>query len=117
MNQKSRRSFIGQSGRLVVGALLGNHLVQAAASTPMEDHEHEKDEEGSSQGFVTAADVTGRCATCQYWGGIRRVSEDRQQVVTQSLGWCNNPKSPHYRQTTTPDTGPMKAWRHWNALS
>jgi len=117
MSQKSRRSFIVQTGQLVVGTLLGAHLTPAGAPEHMGGHAHEEGEGGSAQEFITPADTTRHCATCQYWGGIRRVSRDRKQVSSQSLGWCNNPKSHHYQQTTTPDTGPMKSWRRWDALA
>lgn len=68
-------------------------------------------------GFLTPVEVTGRCATCAYWGGMRRVSEDGKAVVSETLGWCNNPRSHHFRRITTPETGPMESWKRWEALS
>jgi len=59
----------------------------------------------------------GQCATCKYWGGIRKLSKDGKTVCAQSLGYCNNPESHNYHKTTTPETGPMKKWRKWGAIS
>jgi hypothetical protein len=44
------------------------------------------------------------------------VSEDKKAVYAESLGWCNNADSPHYQTMRTPEAGPMKAWRKWEAL-
>lgn len=65
---------------------------------------------------VIEANKVGICATCRFWGGRRRVSEDKQAVYSESLGWCNNPDSYHYQAMTTPETGPMKSWLKWEAL-
>ena len=66
--------------------------------------------------FEVSTDVKEQCATCAYWGGKRRVSKDGKKVLSSSLGICNNPKSPNYQKTTTPETGPMKVWKKWDAL-
>jgi hypothetical protein len=67
--------------------------------------------------FEMSSDTEGKCATCKYWGGIRKLSKDRKTVSAQSLGYCNNPESHNYHKTTTPETGPMKAWSKWGAIS
>jgi hypothetical protein len=65
---------------------------------------------------VIDASKEGICGTCRFWGGIRRVSEDKKAVYAESLGWCNNVDSPHFQTMRTPEAGPMKAWRKWEAL-
>lgn len=67
--------------------------------------------------FSADSSEEGRCATCEYWGGIRKVSEDGKTIDISSLGWCNNPDSHNYHNTTTPETGPMKSWKKWSILS
>lgn len=42
-------------------------------------------------------------ATCQFWGGMRKVSGDRKQVIAQSMGWCNNPDSPDHQRLRADD--------------
>lgn len=102
MKQKSsRRSFIRRTGQLVVGGVLGVAVSRANATA----------------GFDMSSSTQGKCATCKFWGGIRRVSQDGQTVTAESLGWCNNPESKMYQKTTTPETGPMKSWRKWDALT
>ncbi|KOR29827.1 hypothetical protein TI03_01285 [Achromatium sp. WMS1] len=106
MSNKSRRTFIEQSGKLVLGAVIGGHIAVAGA----DEHEH-------SQLETTVAVTEERCATCEYWGGIRQISEDGQAVICNGTGWCNNPESRNYRRMTKPNQGPMPAWKQWGALS
>ncbi len=70
-----------------------------------------------SSAIKTAASQVGVCATCKFWGGIRRVSPDKQTVYSESLGWCNNSASPNFQNKTTPISGPMKMWQKWDALT
>jgi len=67
-------------------------------------------------GVAIAADRAGICATCQFWGGMRRVAEDGKSVLAESLGWCNNRASPSFQMMRSPEAGPMQAWRKWDAL-
>jgi len=102
-----RRRFICRTGQLIAGGLLGSTLlnIQAAqAQTPSGDF------------YEMDASTEGKCATCEFWGGVRRLTEDRKQVLVQSLGWCNSPASHHYQQLTTPETGPMESWKKWGAI-
>ncbi len=69
-----------------------------------------------SNSLETAASQMGVCATCKFWGGVRRVSPDKQIVHSESLGWCNNSASPNFQKKTTPISGPMKMWQKWDAL-
>ncbi|MFZ0256309.1 MAG: hypothetical protein WAN46_11810 [Gammaproteobacteria bacterium] len=103
-----RRRFIYRTGQLIAGGLLGSTLLnaQAAGASASSDDFYEMD-----------ASTEGKCATCEFWGGVRRLTEDRRQVWVQSLGWCNNPTSHRYQQLTTPETGPMESWKKWGALA
>lgn len=103
-DKRSRRDFIERSARIGLGAVLAGVLV-AERSTPAHAVE-----------MTFSSDTQGRCVTCTFWGGIRRISEDGKSVMVESLGYCSNPKSANYQKTTTPMNGPMEAWRRWQAL-
>ncbi|MEX2481719.1 MAG: hypothetical protein WD928_12755 [Gammaproteobacteria bacterium] len=66
--------------------------------------------------FAVAASTEGQCATCTYWGGMRRMSREGTEVHVKSLGFCNNPQSPNFRKMTSPNTGPMPHWVKWSAI-
>ncbi len=85
----------------------------ATASVPVIAKEHGGAPSGS---IATPASEAGLCATCQFWGGVRRVSADKSTVYSESLGWCNNSASPNFQKTTTPISGPMRMWKKWDAL-
>jgi hypothetical protein len=110
MNDKSRRTFLTTTGKLFVGAAtLGTFTAQAA-----DEHQH-----GSSgEGHVIDAALESRCATCQFWGGMRKVSDDKKHVITQSMGWCNNPRSPNHQKLTAGDHHMKKpgVWKKWAVL-
>ena len=110
MNDESRRSFLAATGKLLVGAAALGSLTAHAA----EEHNHG----GSGHGLVVDAALESRCATCQFWGGMRKVSEDKKQVITQSMGWCNNPDSPNYQKLTAADHHMKKPgiWKKWAVL-
>ncbi len=106
-NTTDRRRFIYRTGQLLAGGLLGSTLLRAQAA----------DAPASSDDFYTMDAATkGKCATCEYWGGVRRLTKDQKQVLVQSLGWCNNPASHNYQRLTTPETGPMQSWTKWGVL-
>jgi anaerobic selenocysteine-containing dehydrogenase len=110
MNDKSRRNFLSTSGKLLVStAALGSLSAYAA-----DEHNHG----GSGHGLAVDAAMENRCATCQFWGGMRKVSEDKKQVVAQSMGWCNNPDSPNHQKLTAADHHMKKAgiWKKWAVL-
>jgi len=73
---------------------------------------------GSGEGLAVDATAKDTCATCQFWGGMRKISEDKQQVIAQSMGWCNNPESMNHQKLTSADHQMQKAgiWRKWAAL-
>jgi hypothetical protein len=110
-HQKVRRKLLAGGGVTCVSAVLGGLSGHAGA-----------DEHGGHAGakglaaIVIDASKEGICGTCRFWGGVRRVSEDKKTVYAESLGWCNNVDSPHYQTMRTPEAGPMKAWRKWEAL-
>jgi len=110
MNEASRRSFLTTSGRLLLGAAVFGSLKAYAA----EEHQHG----GSGEGLIVDAASRDRCATCQFWGGMRKVSEDKKQVIAQSMGWCNNPNSPNHQKLTAADHHMKKPeiWEKWSVL-
>jgi len=86
------------------------------AANANEEHKHQH--VGSGDGL--AVDATGKdvCATCQFWGGMRKITEDGKQVIAQSMGWCNNPDSPNHQKLTAADHQQKKpgVWKQWAAL-
>jgi hypothetical protein len=58
------------------------------------------------------------CATCQFWGGMRKISDDKTTLTAQSMGWCNNPSSPNHQKLTAADHRMKKPgiWTKWPAL-
>lgn len=112
MSSESRRNFLATTGKLLVGTVaLGSVGVQAA-----EEHAHMHG--GSGNGLAMAASSENMCATCQFWGGMRKISKDRKEVVAQSMGWCNNPKSMSHQKLTAADRKMKKPgiWQKWAVL-
>ncbi|MBK7972312.1 MAG: hypothetical protein IPK07_03185 [Deltaproteobacteria bacterium] len=72
---------------------------------------------GGDDGYVVSASLTQHCATCDNWGGQRRISADGTTITVTGLGWCNNRESRNFRRMTSPDHGPMKVWRKWGVLN
>ena len=109
MSVESRRNFLAATGSLLMGTALGSTVARAA-----EEHMHG----GSGDGLAVDAGLTDVCATCQFWGGMRRVSDDGANVVAQSMGWCNNPDSPNKGNLTAADHRMNKTgiWKKWAVL-
>jgi len=103
MKQTNRRQFLGSTGKLMAFTA----LVSGAATTTA----------NAGLKYEMSSSTEGKCSTCRYWGGIRKLSKDGKTVISQSLGYCNNPESHNYHKTTTPETGPMKKWRKWEVIS
>ena len=103
MKNIGRRQFLGTTGALATTVALGGALTASTANAGLK--------------FDMSSTTEGKCATCKYWGGIRKLSKDGETVTAQSLGYCNNPESHNYHKTTTPETGPMKMWKKWGAIS
>lgn len=57
-----------------------------------------------------------KCATCRYWGGVRKISKDGSSIDAEGTGWCNNPESPAYMKRTKPEQG-APTWVRWDALT
>ena len=120
-----RRKFIFRTTQAVAGTVLAAGAISSIASdpTPVVDDAGVSSPvvdnvlDNSDPSFVMNSMTPNVCGTCQYWGAQRRVSEDGKSVTIDSLGWCNNRKSPNFRKTTGPQTGPMKVWEQWAALT
>ena len=111
---QNRRTFSMQVAGIAAAAAAGIGTAEAA-----EPH-HEAEISGpTADGWKLASDTKSHCGTCQFWGGMRKISDDKKQVVAVSLGWCNNPDSPNYHNMTPPvhEMTEPNIWRKWGALS
>jgi anaerobic selenocysteine-containing dehydrogenase len=115
MQSETRRGFLKAGGTVLATGVLVSLGARAADKDRMEQGGQPKGGKGADA-FPVNAQAQGVCATCQFWGGIRRVSEDKKTVYCESLGWCNNVKSNFFQSKTTPETGPMNSWKKWEAL-
>jgi anaerobic selenocysteine-containing dehydrogenase len=108
MSDQNRRDFLGASAKLLIGA-------SALASTSVLASKH-----GGHKGHGLEIDASTKdtCATCQYWGGMRKLSDAKDKVVAQSMGWCNNPDSMNFQKLTTADHKMKKTgiWRKWDII-
>lgn len=107
---QNRRTFAMQVAGIAAAAAAGIGTVEAAERRQIRM---------SADGWNLDADTKFRCGTCRYWGGMRKISDDKKQVVAVSLGWCNNPASPMYRSLVPADhemTQPG-VWTKWEALA
>ncbi|MGD2073488.1 MAG: hypothetical protein PVI91_06630 [Gammaproteobacteria bacterium] len=112
MSVESRRKFLATSGKLLVStAALGTIAAHATEA-------HAQRQGGSENGLAVPAAAKDTCGTCQFWGGMRKVSDDKKEVVAQSMGWCNNPDSPNYQKLTAVDNQMKKPgiWKKWPVL-
>ena len=110
MHNSDRRNLLKTGAALVSTGALASLGVRAG------DMVDQRPREKGLAAFAVPASSEGICGTCVFWGGKRRASEDKAIVYAESLGWCNNPKSHNYQAMTTPETGPMKGWKKWEAL-
>lgn len=115
MQDEERRNFLRLSGAVLAAGIVGPSLGTAYAEESKMHMEHGGHMKGA-EAFTVQASAQQVCATCRYWGGIRKISEDRKTVNCESLGWCNNPKSGNYHTKTTPINSPMYTWEKWEAL-
>jgi hypothetical protein len=113
MHDENRRKLLRDSGAILTAGVLGGFAAGAQAA---DEHTAHKPGPKGVAAVVIDATATKICATCRYWGGTRRVTEDKKSIHCESLGWCNNSTSPNYQRMTTPTMGPMDAWRKWEAL-
>ncbi len=112
--ESDRRKFILKACAAAAGSVLGAGMIGRAVAG-----EHESGGamgHGSADGYVMDSTVTKHCATCEFWGGPRRLSQDRKSITITGLGWCNNPESLNYQKLTSPEHGPMDAWKKWQLI-
>jgi anaerobic selenocysteine-containing dehydrogenase len=112
MSFESRRNFLKTSGTLLVGTT----ALAALAAQAGDEHAHAHG--GAGDGHAISASTENTCATCEFWGGMRKLSQDKSEVIAQSMGWCNNPESPNHAKLTAPDHLMAKSgiWKKWGAI-
>jgi|GEM_PF-705459 len=123
MSLETRRGFLAASGKLLIGTVALASM-GARASDECEhkhaehDHKHGHEHGGPGGDFAVDATLEDICATCRFWGGMRKLSDDGKKVMARSMGWCNNPDSPNHRKLTMADHRMRKAdvWKKWAAL-
>jgi anaerobic selenocysteine-containing dehydrogenase len=110
MSSESRRNFLSASGKLIVGTIALGSICAGATEDRMR--------EGAGDGLIVRSATENTCATCEFWGGMRTISNDRRHVTAQSMGWCNNSDSPNHEKLTAADHQMLKPgiWRKWAAL-
>ena len=100
------------SAKLVIGA-------SALASTRVPASQHGGHEvHGSGHGLEIDASTKDTWATCQYWKGMRKLSDAKDKVVAQRMGWCNNPDIMNFQKLTTADHEMKKKgiWKKWHIM-
>ena len=117
MQDQDRRGFLKTGGALLAAGVAGGLGANARAADYKAQMEQGIKSEKGIDAFTVKALEEGICATCQFWGGVRRVSEDKKTVYCETLGWCNNSGSRYFQSKTTPATGPMGSWKRWEALA
>ena len=112
MSDNDRRKFLGNSAKILLGA----SALGSAGAFAMQHGDHEQ--HASGNGLAIDASAKDTCATCQYWGGMRKLSADKSQVIAQSMGWCNNPDSMNHQKLTAADHQMRKTgiWKLWGAI-
>lgn len=110
-----RRTFVKTCAAFAV-ALVGAGVVGATVDAAAQESHETMLGHGGSVGYILDAAVKQHCGTCEFWGGPRRVSQDRKEITITGLGWCNNPASADYQKLTSPEHGPMNSWRKWSVL-
>ena len=111
-HQETRRKLLAGGSVACAMGLVGGLGARANAA---EQDVHPGGTKGVAA-VVIDASREGICATCRFWGGTRRVAEDRKSVHAESLGWYKNRESPMFQTMRTPESGPMTHWRKWEAL-
>jgi anaerobic selenocysteine-containing dehydrogenase len=112
MSDKARRNFLSNSAKLLAATASFTAVGAYASSHGNKEHT------SSGNGLVLDASKKDICATCQFWGGMRKVSKDKKTVTAQSMGWCNNTNSMSYQKLTSADKVMKKTgiWKKWSAL-
>ena len=110
---EERRAFLIKTGTALAGTVLA---MRAIPSTFAAEHEMAMTGEGGADGYVIQSNLAQRCATCEFWGGPRRLARDGKSITVTGLGWCNNPNSENYQKITSPEHGPMAVWKKWQVI-
>ena len=102
---------MARSGTLIATTATAG-LTQSAVSQDHSGHG------GMGDGLRISTNTEKTCATCRFWGGMRKVDTDKSEIVTQSMGWCNNPDSPNHSRLTRADHEMKKPgiWEKWSVL-
>jgi len=112
--KEERRAFLVRIAAAVAGTMVAIRAIPSALAA---EPDMAMTGAGGADGYVMQSSVAQRCATCDFWGGPRRISRDGKSITVTGLGWCNNPKSENYEKITSPDHGPMAVWKKWQAIS
>jgi anaerobic selenocysteine-containing dehydrogenase len=112
MSDRMRRNFLSTSAKLLVGTAALSTTGVYASSHDQKEHP------ASADGVTVNADAKYICATCQFWGGMRKVSKDKKTISVQTMGWCNNENSMNYQKLTSAVRTMKKTgiWKKWAAL-
>jgi hypothetical protein len=110
-----RRALLKTSA-VAAGSLLGCASLAAGRALAASHEGMAALGHGGGDGYVMQSDVTQRCATCEFWGGPRRLAADGKTITVTGLGWCNNKQSPNFQKITSPEHGPMEVWKKWQVL-
>jgi hypothetical protein len=111
-----RRAFLAKTWVLAAGSVLAAGMVEHAMAVEHEGEAMEMTGQGGVDGYLLKSSVAQRCGTCEFWGGPRRLAEDRKTITVTGLGWCNNPQSRNYQKMTSPEHGPMAVWKRWQLI-
>ena len=111
MNDETRRGFIAGSGKLLAATV----VVGLPGTALAEEHSHHG---GSGDGLSVSAAAEKTCATCRFWGGMRKVSADKTKVTAQIPLRGYNPDSPNHQKLTAADHLMQKPgiWQKWSVL-
>ena len=110
-----RRAFLLKTCTVAAGSVLAAGYGRAVAAE-QEGKAMDMMGQGGADGYVMPSSVAQRCATCEFWGGPRRLAQDGKTITVTGLGWCNNPQSPDYQKMTSPEHGPMTVWKKWQLI-
>jgi hypothetical protein len=112
MSVDSRRNFLTSAGKLLVSMVTLGSIGAYAAE------EHTQMHGVSADGLAVDATSKNLCGTCQFWGGMRKISDNKMEVIAQSMGWYHNQDSPNYQKLTAADHQMNKPgiWTKWPAL-